>query len=1065
MKKNVRYLLIITALAGSVSVFAQSNIEKVRSAMLAGYDLNSRFVLPASAPPASTILASINTDGSFNRANPTPTIADLTTSIFKLMYVFEKPDSIAYYQTTAVKDKLYKSLNYWLGQYPAFAWTTSAMEQPSALGVILLKLSDNFLADQANPTYASLIAGIRARSNGFIRYSWSNGATKTTLTNPNLGTILTDDWHRMGNLGYRLFGYAGILAATGDSTSMDTLSTMVANQFAFQINKPNTPVIAALYDGSMHQHGPQTFNVGYGSDWLTALGRFAGAVKNSRWKLTTVQQQTWGDLLLNGMLWMYYKGRTAHNIVGRHTSKTGSLSGNAYSLFNDFVNVADASLPQYARINALKANLINPNFQLDSSKYLWNSHLILHHSPRYFASIKMLSSRTVGAESSDAASGQGLMNFHVADGSTMIYRTRNEYTNARVGWNWRAIPGATIKQKTGNLPLVPWSTGYESDNVLAGGVSDGDVSMGMFSLSRTNTYHTTKAIKSYFTFNDMLLCLGNSINDTDAASGDVHTTLNQCERVTDVVYKVNGGSEQTISLSSSADLNFSITSPSWFWHDSIGYVIIPSTTIATSAILKAETRTGNWYDLDKRNPNASVSVNVFQLSINHGSSVGWNDRTYRYVVVPAVSKAELIAFVANKIVTQDSLSLYINYNDSRIISASYNGYTGVFFSGAGVSQAKNLGPDNVSVSTTNYAAVLMKRSPGGLTMQVSDIRNGFYTNNSIQLGINRRLQASSFTPPRANRFCSITPASDTTRLSVPLSKTNSVYEGEPVQISALYAATTQDSLPTVADAYVRDGTYGTTNYGTATTLVVKKDGSSYARETYLKFNVNTLSMPVVNAKVRLYGSAGADASTTQWQLYKVADNTWTETGITWNNKPATTTLVATQTGKSALGYTEWDVTSQLQSQPSDGLLSFKLISTVTGSATDASFYSKESGTASYRPCLIFTTNQESSPNGRRGSTSTGWQDEGQPNEAQPDAVRPVRVIVFPNPVNTVCEIQADRPIRAISLVNTDGSVLTQLLGLDTRQATLPLTGLASGVYVVRVMGADFHTAQKIVKTN
>lgn len=35
------------------------------------------------------------------------------------------------------------------------------MEQPASLGMIMLKLSDNFQADQTDPTWSSLIAAIR----------------------------------------------------------------------------------------------------------------------------------------------------------------------------------------------------------------------------------------------------------------------------------------------------------------------------------------------------------------------------------------------------------------------------------------------------------------------------------------------------------------------------------------------------------------------------------------------------------------------------------------------------------------------------------------------------------------------------------------------------------------------------------------------------------------------------------------------------------------------------------------------------------------------------------------
>lgn len=41
----------------------------------------------------------------------------------------------------------------------------------------------------------------------------------------------------------------------------------------------------------------------------------------------------------------------------------------------------------------------------------------------------------------------------------------------------------------------------------------------------------------------------------------------------------------------------------------------------------------------------------------------------------------------------------------------------------------------------------------------------------------------------------------------------------------------------LADAYVRNGTYAGTNYGTLPDLIVKSDAVSYARKSYVKFDI------------------------------------------------------------------------------------------------------------------------------------------------------------------------------------------------------------------------------------
>ncbi|MBO9154990.1 Ig-like domain-containing protein [Chitinophaga sp. GCM10012297] len=156
-----------------------------------------------------------------------------------------------------------------------------------------------------------------------------------------------------------------------------------------------------------------------------------------------------------------------------------------------------------------------------------------------------------------------------------------------------------------------------------------------------------------------------------------------------------------------------------------------------------------------------------------------------------------------------------------------------------------------------------------------------------------------------------------------------------------------------ADAYVRDGGSANTNFGTAHTLVVKKDGNSgYSRVSYLKFDLNGYNNPGI-ATLRLYiTGAGTAASGTQWQVWKNDNDTWTETGITWNNKPVNSTQLASQQGRRS-GYVEWDISSQVaQESAGDKVLSIAIVSSVSGQTNDATFASKEATEAALRPVLM-----------------------------------------------------------------------------------------------------------------
>jgi PKD repeat protein len=100
-----------------------------------------------------------------------------------------------------------------------------------------------------------------------------------------------------------------------------------------------------------------------------------------------------------------------------------------------------------------------------------------------------------------------------------------------------------------------------------------------------------------------------------------------------------------------------------------------------------------------------------------------------------------------------------------------------------------------------------------------------------------------------------------------------------------------------ADSYVASST-PSGNYGTKGTLRAKFGGTtSETYRSYLRFSVSGLAGPVEDAKLRLYVS---DPANNGGNVYTVADNTWSETGITWSNAPAVGTLLA-DVGPAALG--------------------------------------------------------------------------------------------------------------------------------------------------------------------
>jgi hypothetical protein len=170
------------------------------------------------------------------------------------------------------------------------------------------------------------------------------------------------------------------------------------------------------------------------------------------------------------------------------------------------------------------------------------------------------------------------------------------------------------------------------------------------------------------------------------------------------------------------------------------------------------------------------------------------------------------------------------------------------------------------------------------------------------------------------------------------------------------AASTTGSLEVdvAADARV-DQSQPDTNFGTRKVLRVD-GGSSPANQSYLRFDVSGLSGSVTSAKLRVY----ATSRTADGPAVYAAPSGWSETGITWNNRPGSVgSSVADAGAIAANSWAEWDVTKLVGG---NGTYAFLL----AGNSSDGvAMSSRESGVA---PQLVLST--DASGGSTSGTTST-----------------------------------------------------------------------------------------------
>ncbi|UKS29775.1 DNRLRE domain-containing protein [Paenibacillus sp. HWE-109] len=117
------------------------------------------------------------------------------------------------------------------------------------------------------------------------------------------------------------------------------------------------------------------------------------------------------------------------------------------------------------------------------------------------------------------------------------------------------------------------------------------------------------------------------------------------------------------------------------------------------------------------------------------------------------------------------------------------------------------------------------------------------------------------------------------------------------------------------DTFVNGGAKVDMNYGSETTLLVKKNSVDLTRESLLKFDHSSAIAAVGTATLYLfaYSSDGGGAIVTN-QLYSTNTEQWNEAAVTWNNKPAAQHYLQSFTVNRTPGWYAMDVTSYVKEQ-------------------------------------------------------------------------------------------------------------------------------------------------------
>jgi RHS repeat-associated protein len=136
-------------------------------------------------------------------------------------------------------------------------------------------------------------------------------------------------------------------------------------------------------------------------------------------------------------------------------------------------------------------------------------------------------------------------------------------------------------------------------------------------------------------------------------------------------------------------------------------------------------------------------------------------------------------------------------------------------------------------------------------------------------------------------------------------------------------------LNATADAYVRNGSWANTNFGTSSELRAKTSAASGEDyRSYIKFNTTGISSSSIT-RVKIHLKASAIGGNVTLAVHAVPNTAWSEGTINWANKPPTSASLGTLTIGVNPGSYELDVTQYVINEKAAGrhVVSFRLYPT------------------------------------------------------------------------------------------------------------------------------------------
>lgn len=412
-------------------------------------------------------------------------------------------------------------------------------------------------------------------------------------------------------------------------------------------------------DGSFIQHTRHPYTGSYGAVAIGDCALLLPWLKDSAWECIDPQQANIVQWVYRSYEPLLYKAAVADFSRGRAISRSSSpdrtaghgillsilrlvpwapaadaarmkslIKGNAQAdTVRNFSTSAPLALAASAR-DLMGDALVTPRPELVGCYAFPSMDRAMHLRPGFGFAVSMSSSRIYNYES---INGENLHGWFTGDGMTYLYNgDLNQFADAF--WptvNPYRLPGTT----TPNTARSPGQnqSALSSKNWVGGATLDG--SYGVAGMELDTQGSTLTARKSWFLFDNEIVCLGAGISATDAGV-PIETTVEnrKLNAAGNDAFTVNGTAKST-----TLGWSESLTGVQWCHLANSGGYYFP-----TAANLQGlrEARTGNWSDIGASS--GSFTRNYLTLWYNHGAIP--SGATYGYVLLPNFTGAQTVAY-------------------------------------------------------------------------------------------------------------------------------------------------------------------------------------------------------------------------------------------------------------------------------------------------------------------------------------------------------------------------------------------------------------------------------------